>query len=121
MSSHPSVDERLMKPANNAPVYACVYAGLAEITRSHGYALAVHGSLASDFDMIAIPWAPEASDPEAVVEEITKKYAIRRCEGDPEPKNHGRIAYTLSFSFGTTRLDLSFMPRQGMQCPNESR
>lgn len=100
-----------MKPPNNAPIYACVYAGFAEIARAHGYALAVHGSLASDFDVICIPWTDEAVDPEAVVSAILAKYAIRRCDGDPERKKHGRLAYTLSFKFGDTRLDLSFMPR----------
>lgn len=44
-----------MKPANNAPVYACMYQELAEICRAHGYALAIHGSMARDFDLIAIP------------------------------------------------------------------
>ena len=28
-----------MKPANYAPVYACIYPQLAELTRRHGYAL----------------------------------------------------------------------------------
>jgi hypothetical protein len=50
-------------------------------------------------------------NPETVVSAIVAKYAIRRCEGDPERKKHGRLAYTLSFKFGDTRLDLSFMPR----------
>lgn len=100
-----------MKPANNAPIYACVYAGFAEIAREHGYALAVHGSLASDFDMVCVPWVTKAADPEAVVAAILAKYAIHRCDGDPEIKHHGRIAYTLYFKFGDVRLDLSFMPR----------
>ena len=46
-----------MKPANRAAVYAAaLYPDLAEIAREHGYALAVHGSLARDFDLIAVPW-----------------------------------------------------------------
>lgn len=99
-----------MKPPNNAPIYACVYAGFAEIVRSHGYALAVHGSLAADFDVVCIPWAPEVSDPDVVVQSILEKYAIHQSDCSPETKHHGRIAYTLNFKFGETRLDLSFMP-----------
>src|SRR5271154_4799160 len=45
-----------VKPANNGPFYAAgLYPKLAEVFRSHGYALAVHGSLASDFDLVAVP------------------------------------------------------------------
>lgn len=49
-----------MKPANNAPFYAAgLYPKLADIFRSHGYALAVHGSVGTDFDLIAVPWVKE--------------------------------------------------------------
>ncbi len=97
-----------MKPANYAPIYACVYAQLAEVARSHGYALAAHGSLAADFDLVCIPWVPGVSDPQSVVDEITSRFAIKQV-GAPEQKEHGRIAYTISFKFGECRLDLSFM------------
>jgi len=99
-----------MKPANFAPVYACVYPKLAEIARSHGYALAAHGSLARDFDLVCIPWADTVSDPQSVVDQIVSSFAIEQA-GGVERKKHGRIAYTLSFSFGECRLDLSFMPK----------
>ncbi|KWR82506.1 hypothetical protein [Pseudomonas sp. PI1] len=99
-----------MKPANYAPVYACVYAQLAEVARQHGYALSIHGSLAADFDLVCIPWAKEVSEPQAVVDQITREFAIEQVTGY-EQKEHGRIATTISFSFGECRLDLSFMPR----------
>lgn len=99
-----------MKPANYAPVYACVYAQLAEVARQHGYALSIHGSLAADFDLVCIPWAKEVSEPQAVVDQITREFAIEQVAGY-EQKEHGRIATTISFSFGECRLDLSFMPR----------
>lgn len=99
-----------MKPANYAPVYACVYAQLAEVARQHGYALSIHGSLAADFDLVCIPWTEETSEPQAVVDQITREFAIEQVAGY-EQKEHGRIATTISFSFGECRLDLSFMPR----------
>lgn len=98
-----------MKPANYAPVYACVYAQLAEVTRQHGYALAIHGSLAADFDLVCVPWVQEVSEPQTVVDHITKAFAIEQVTGF-EQKEHGRIATTISFSFGECRLDLSFVP-----------
>ena len=98
-----------MKEANFAPVYACVYPKLTEIARSHGYAMAAHGSLARDFDLICIPWAASVSEPQQVVDEVVENFAFRQV-GEPERKEHGRIAFTISFDFGECRLDLSFMP-----------
>jgi hypothetical protein len=85
-----------MKPANFAPAYLGLYPELAEVTRSHGYALAAHGSMARDFDLICIPWIEDASEPDVVVKAIIRE--------------HGRIVYTLSISFGECFLDFSFMP-----------
>ncbi|MDM1715219.1 hypothetical protein HX137_31930 [Pseudomonas sp. 165] len=106
-----------MKPANYAPIYACVYAQLAEVARSHGYALSAHGSLAADFDLVCIPWAKDVSAPQDVVDEITNSFAIDQI-GEAGQKEHGRIAFTISFSFGECRLDLSFMPclRSAVSC-----
>lgn len=99
-----------MKPANRAPIYtACVYPELAELCRKHGYALAVHGSLARDFDLVAIPWTNEAAAPETVVKEITESFSIKEI-GQPATKEHGRINYTLSW-MGEAFMDFSFMPR----------
>jgi len=102
-----------MKPANFAPIYVGLYPELAEIARSHGYALAVHGSMARDFDLICIPWVKEPSSPETVVDDITSRFAITR-NGAPKPsiREHGRIVYTLIVSFGECFLDFSFMPIQ---------
>lgn len=100
-----------MKPANFAPVYACLYPQIAELTRSHGYALAAHGSMGRDFDLVCIPWIEQPSEPQAVVDAITSKFAIRQI-GEPEFKLHSRLVYTVSLSFGECFLDLSFMPIQ---------
>jgi|GEM_PF-591735 len=99
-----------MRDANYAPVYCALYPQLAEIARAHGYALAVHGSLGRDFDLICVPWIEMPSEPAAVVEAITTKFAIRRI-GDPKTKHHGREAWTISVAFGECSIDLSFFPR----------
>lgn len=98
-----------MKPASNAPVYAALYHEFAEIVRKHGYALAIHGSLQRDFDVIAIPWIENPSKPEDVVNEICSTFAVNNISG-PCEKLHGRIAWTISIGFGESRLDFSFMP-----------
>ena len=103
-----SADE--VKP-NNAPVYAAaMYPGLARICVDNGYALAVHGSLARDFDVIAIPWVDSPSEPEDVINTITEKFAVRRI-GEIGHREHGRTVYSLSVGFGDCQLDFSFMPR----------
>lgn len=99
-----------MKPANNAPMHCAMYVSLAEICRSHGYALAVHGTLARDFDMVAAPWADNPSDPQIVVDAITSKHAVNNVSGSPEMKKHNRICYTLAL-YGEFFFDFSFMQK----------
>lgn len=98
-----------VKP-NYAPVYAAaLYPELAAIFVKHGFALACHGSLARDFDLIAVPWIDKPSNPDEILKEITTHFWIRLI-GKPEAKNHGRIAYTISIGHGECAIDLSFMP-----------
>lgn len=99
-----------LKP-NFAPVYAAaLYPGLAGVFHRHGYALAVHGSLARDFDLIAIPWAEKVATQQEVLQAVTTEFAVR-IVGEVEHRNHGRIAYTLSCGFGECAVDLSFFPQ----------
>jgi hypothetical protein len=122
-----------MKAANIAPAYACLYPGLCEIARSLGYALAIHGSMASDLDLIACPWADEVSPPEALVKKLMEHigacsypellrragvpeediagFVAKKNQGkDPELKPHGRKAWNLYLDHGC-RIDLSIMPK----------
>jgi hypothetical protein len=96
-----------VKP-NYAPVYAAaLYPELASIFIKHGYALAVHGSLARDFDLAALPWSKKPSRPAVILDEITTRFWIRLI-GEPEQKEHGRTAYTISVGHGECAIDLSF-------------
>jgi hypothetical protein len=95
---------------NYGPVYAAaLYPEMAKIFQAHGYALAVHGSLARDLDLIAVPWVENPSPPDDVLREICSKFAVREC-GTGEPRPHGRIARMLSVGFGHCAVDLSFFP-----------
>lgn len=100
-----------MKDANYAPMYCALYPQLAEIARRHGYALAVHGSLGRDMDLICVPWAETVSEPRAVIDAITSKLAIELVGDAGTPKNHGREAWTIAVGFGECFIDLSFTPR----------
>lgn len=95
---------------NYAPVYAAaLYPELAKIFQRRGYALAVHGSLHRDLDLIAVPWAEKVSEPNEVLKEIAEHYVFRAI-GEPTKKHHGRVAYFFSIGFGECAIDLSFFP-----------
>ena len=101
-----------MKPANYAPVYAGLYPELAEIARSHGYAMAVHGSFARDADLICVPWTDAATEPQAVVDSILSEFVMRSA-GEPSVREHGRVVYSLTIAAPAAFIDLSFTPRGG--------
>lgn len=99
-----------IKP-NYGPVYAAaLYPDLAKIFQKHGYALAVHGSLARDFDLIAVAWAKEFSKHSEVLKEVTNTFAITISSDSPMIRNHGRVAHTLIIGHGECQVDLSFLP-----------
>lgn len=97
-----------MKPATFAPAYCALYPKLAELARSHGYALAIHGTMDRDFDLVAIPWRAVVSDHKCLLADIVERFAINVI-GEPDRRPHGRIAYTLSIAFGQCAIDLSFL------------
>jgi len=124
-----------MKPANHAPFFACIYHGLCDTARKHGYALTIHGTLNHDMDLVAIPWTEEAISAEdlraALMKHLTmcgyddvlrrsgysEEYIKQRIEAGEiakmdgvEKKPHGRLAWNLYLMFGA-KVDLSVMPR----------
>lgn len=91
---------------------------LREAARANGYALAVHGSLSRDLDLIAVPWTAEAADLDSVVAalaEATKgatgwgHVSGRSDNSWRTDKPHGRVAVTILAS-AELSLDISFMP-----------
>lgn len=93
-----------------APIYAAaLYPELAVLFRKHGYALAVHGSLARDMDLIAVPWVEVPSVPSIVIDEVVDCFDVRLI-GSGTPKLHGRVAWTISIGHGCCAIDLSFFP-----------
>lgn len=85
---------------------------LREVARRHGYALAVHGSLSYDIDLIACPWRDLATTPESLVEAIHK--AVDAIVGPSKPegptqKPYGRQAWVIHMG-GGPYIDLSVMP-----------
>lgn len=89
---------------------------LRDKARELGYALAVHGSLIRDIDLVACPWIAEAVDAQTLAEsllEVAAKHnngtAFLRA-GCPGYKPHGRLVWSLHLGDGPY-IDLSVMPR----------
>lgn len=102
----------------HAPVYAAaLYPALAKECLKLGYALAVHGSVARDLDVVAVPWVESVAEPQEVIDILEKRFAVRQI-GAPEIKQHGRLCYTLSVGFGECALDFSFFPAPKINTKN---
>jgi len=108
-------------------VYALCFAAslplLQTIAQQHGYALAVHGSMATDLDLIAVPWIEKPSAPEVLIEELRSavnghipndvhadKYD--ETQYNPVDRPHGRRAWSIYLNEGQggPYIDISIMP-----------
>lgn len=80
-----------------------------------GYAVAVHGSLKRDIDLIAVAWTEQADSAEDLVKAVCGAVSgvLGRCHRlgkEPTPKPHGRVAFTLIHPGHIGELDLSVIP-----------
>jgi hypothetical protein len=91
--------------------------------RGCGYAIAVHGSLSRDIDLVAVPWTSHASTSELLVDRLCGVIAGvmgRACRrGELVNKPHGRKAL-LIITTGEAEIDLSIMPRDTPAAEAES-
>ncbi len=98
-------------PVNMMPaLYSHRIHDIQVICRSCGYAIAVHGSMQRDLDLIAIPWTERAAKPATLVDRLCEGLDVQPSPDSPAEKLHGRIVYTL-LMMGMGFLDLSIMPR----------
>lgn len=81
--------------------YRAMIAALRHVARRCGYALAVHGSLKTDIDLIAVPWRDSCASSGHLAEEIRKTAEqiigtarIRECDPKPTEKPCGRLAWS---------------------------
>jgi hypothetical protein len=81
-----------------------------EVARFNGYAVAVHGSLKRDIDLIAVPWTDQAIEPDALADKIAGAISgvLGNClRREPGEKPHGRVAYIMLHPGFAGEIDLS--------------
>lgn len=122
-----------MKPCDwdSREKYELLIGPLREKARELGYAIAVHGTLKRDIDLIACPWANGAVDPKQLAEQLRlvaekvngyaqpgdREVSEYFLDGCPGGKDHGRLCWTWyldkksSDDCHGSYIDLSVMPR----------
>jgi hypothetical protein len=86
--------------------------------RDLGYAIGLHGTLARDYDLIAVPWTEDAAHPDDLAMAVSKAAGCVRCRvfrDQGEGKPHGRLVYSFDWDKDNYEnhgyIDLSVTPR----------
>ena len=89
-----------------------VVAVVKAVAKRLGYAIAWHGSLARDIDLIAVPWTDDAVEPNNLVKQIVEAVGGKYTAGqkNPDVRPHGRLTYAINLHPWPVYLDLSVMP-----------
>lgn len=101
----------------------CIYSQILPRIRSAakelGYAVAIHGTLSRDLDLLAVPWIEEAAEPIELVRMIASEVSgfiigNRTDErgyisDQPHEMPHGRMSWNICWG-GKAFIDLSVMP-----------
>jgi hypothetical protein len=118
-------------PERTKECYDAMIAALRHVARRCGYALAVHGSLKTDIDLIAVPWRDSAPDVTYLAEEIrlTAERIIgtaetRKYDTNPTQKPCGRLAWSFYLQpegIEGPYIELSVMPKETESTPKKKR
>lgn len=105
---------KVKKPAKPLPsYYAYLYALLLPIAQRAGYCLALHGSLARDLDLLAVPWRDDAVALDVLSERLRRGCRGTFSAGGWTKKPHGRraiVIYLGGYRDSVAYIDLSAFP-----------
>jgi hypothetical protein len=85
-----------------------------------GYAIALHGTMARDLDLLAVPWIEDAAEPMELVNALADEicgYVIGDSKAHidhqkhPTKQPHGRMSWNIAWG-GNAFIDLSVMPKE---------
>lgn len=101
-------------------IYSQILPRIRSVAKDMGYAVAIHGTMQRDFDLLAVPWVEEAADTIMLVKavaEIVGGYVIGenvhasgKISEEPTKQPHGRMSWNIIWG-GKAFIDLSVMPR----------
>jgi hypothetical protein len=95
-------------------ILEAVLPAIREAAKFKGYAVAVHGSLKRDIDLIAVAWTDQASPVDDLIHSLKGAISgvLGNCItiGEPSKKPHGRVAFTLVHPGFAGEIDLSVIP-----------
>lgn len=98
----------------NPAIYTTYFGDLSKIANNNGYALALHGSLLNDMDLIAVPWVENPSTHKKLITEIVNliktSHEVKHILKTSGKKPHGRISYTIMLGGKHEYIDLSITP-----------
>lgn len=83
-----------------AAFYACIFEDLKKAALDCGWALGLHGSLANDMDIMAMPWTEDAKPVEVMIKALADCFTDNRLRDRYEipkfDKPNNRVVYTMS-------------------------
>lgn len=105
-------DKKEVTTNGRAVFYCVLWESFRKAGLNCGWALALHGSMASDMDMMAMPWTEDAKPVEELIKALSdcidntiwKDHHFIPFYGKP----HNRVVYTLSI-FSDFYIDLSII------------
>jgi len=106
----------------------CIYSQLLPRIRvagkELGYAIAIHGTMGRDLDLLAVPWTEDAADALELVKVISDAVggyvvgdSVDECghvSDHPTKQPHGRMSWNICWG-GRAFIDLSIMPRKSRE------
>ncbi len=104
-----------------ASFYACMWEDLRNAALDCGWALALHGSLNKDMDIMAMPWVEDARPVDEMIQALKNCFTDNMFGVKPPTTDrpHGRIIYTINI-WSDFYLDISII-KSPIELPNDER
>ena len=111
-----SKDRESVTANGRAAFYGCGWDDFRQAAMDCGWALGLHGSLASDMDIMAMPWTEKATSADDMIKNILTKcfvgsHIAKFIKTKNEKPNH-RVVYTISI-FADFYLDINVIELYG--------
>jgi hypothetical protein len=98
---YPDIDIKTVAANGRAAFYATMWGDLRQAAMNCGWALGLHGSLASDMDIMAMPWTNTATSADYMIKQLIGCFGFsafwieNQMQVDRIGKPNGRVVYTI--------------------------